>query len=86
VQRRVTTTVEETCEFAIVVSDEKQGQGIGSRLMTKLMAAAREHGLKAMEGFVSASNKPMLTLMHELSFSIEHLPEDPDIVLVERRL
>jgi len=75
-----------TCEFAIVVSDEKQRQGIGSRLMTALMAAARRQGLEVMAGLVLAGNKPMLDLMRELSFSVEVDPDDPGVVVVERRL
>ena len=75
-----------SCEFAIVVSDEKQRQGIGSRLMTALMSAARRHGLEVMEGYVLADNKPMLDLMRELSFGVKTDPDDRSVVVVERRL
>ncbi len=75
-----------TCEFAIVVSDAKQKQGIGSRLMTALIGAAREHGLKVMEGLVLSDNKSMLQLMRELSFSVRPFAEDRTLVVVERRL
>jgi acetyltransferase len=75
-----------SCEFAIVVSDDKQKQGIGSRLMTALIGAARGHGLKVMEGLVLSDNKSMLELMRDLSFTLRPYPEDQGIVLVERRL
>lgn len=75
-----------TCEFAIVVSDEHRGQGLGSRLMRSLMAAARRHKLEAMSGEVLAHNLPMLELMDELGFSRRMHPEDRKLVLVERRI
>ncbi|WP_421855398.1 bifunctional acetate--CoA ligase family protein/GNAT family N-acetyltransferase [Oricola sp.] len=76
-----------SCEFAIVVSDKVQKQGIGTRLMKALLDAAREeHGLNVMEGTVLANNTPMLNLMRELDFKIGRDPEDPEIVTVERTL
>ena len=75
-----------SCEFAIVVSDKVQHQGIGTRLMKALMDAARDHGLGIMEGTVLADNGPMLHLMEELGFAITRHPEDRDIFVVQRRL
>ena len=54
---RYTINQDETsCEFAVVVSDRRQNQGIGTRLMNALMDAARAHGLSMMEGTVLADN------------------------------
>jgi len=75
-----------SCEFAIVVSDEKQKQGIGSRLMKALIAAARRHRLVTMEGLVLADNRSMLQLMRDLAFSVRPHPEDRSMVMVELRL
>ena len=75
-----------SCEFAIVVGDETQNMGLGSRLMTALFAAARDHGLAAMEGLVLADNRPMLTLMEDLGFSTRPYPDDTSCVVVEKRL
>ncbi|MEE4238481.1 MAG: bifunctional acetate--CoA ligase family protein/GNAT family N-acetyltransferase [Anderseniella sp.] len=75
-----------SCEFAIVVSDEIQKQGIGSRLMNALIRSARQHGLGLMEGMVLAGNQPMLTLMDELGFSQRPSEDDPETVVVERSL
>jgi acetyltransferase len=77
---------EHSCEFAIVVSDETQHQGIGSRLMKALMRAARDHGLHLIEGQVMAGNQPMLKLMSDLGFSVRRSPDDPGICIVEHRL
>lgn len=77
---------ETSCEFAIVVSDKRQHQGIGTRLMQALMDSARGQGLKLMEGSVLAENAPMLQLMRELGFSIAHSQEGRDVFKVERWL
>ena len=75
-----------SCEFAIVVSDKHQHQGIGTRLMKALLDAARYHDLKVIEGSVLSENKGMLKLMEELGFSANRSPDDRDVYLVERRL
>ncbi|MCF3592983.1 bifunctional acetate--CoA ligase family protein/GNAT family N-acetyltransferase [Rhodobacteraceae bacterium LMO-12] len=75
-----------SCEFAIVISDKLQQQGIGTRLMKALMDAARDRGLTVIEGTVLRENEPMLKLMEELGFSIAQAPEERDIMEVEREL
>ena len=45
-----------SCEFAIVVKDNVQHRGIGTRLMQTLIDAAREHRLTRIEGKVLAEN------------------------------
>ena len=50
----------ESCEFAVVVSDEWQGRGVGSEIMRHLMNAARDKGIKFIEGEVLAENTNML--------------------------
>ncbi len=86
VARYVINPDERSCEFAIVVGDEAQNKGVGSRLMTALMQAAREHRLKVIEGEVLAENGPMLKLMADLGFSIRRSPADPAVCLVDHWL
>ena len=76
----------ESCEFAVVVSDEWQGRGVGSEIMRHLMNAAREKGIKLMEGQVLADNKDMRRLMEFLGFRIMPNVEDSSIVNVYREL
>ncbi len=76
----------QSCEFALVVSDEWQHRGIGSRLMEQLMEAARERGLKLMVGDVLNENPPMLALCRDLGFDSANSPEDPAVRLVVRHL
>ena len=65
-----------SAEFAIVVRDDYQGQGIGAKLMNALLDVAREQQLKVIEGLVLAKNSHMLSLMQRLGFSIEADPDD----------
>ncbi|MGJ0428047.1 bifunctional acetate--CoA ligase family protein/GNAT family N-acetyltransferase [Methylobacter sp.] len=73
-------------EFALVVSDDCQGMGIGTRIMKTLMQAAKYKGMSFFEGEVLAINKPMLSLMRKLGFSIEAIPGDSEIVRVVKDL
>jgi len=72
----------ESCEFAIAIGDEHQGQGLGSTLMGALIAEARARGLKRMEGYVLAINAPMIRLMRALGFVVESDPDDQTMKLV----
>ena len=76
----------ETCEFALVVNDQWQKQGIGHKLMDVLMDVARGRGLKVMEGEVLKTNRPMLKLVEALGFRVEPHPEDEAVRKISRAL
>jgi acetyltransferase len=76
----------ESCEFALVVADKWQNKGIGSHLMSSLIAAARERGIETMEGEILTNNDGMLKLTAKLGFSIHVSPDDPGIQVVRKRL
>ncbi len=76
----------ESCEFALVVADNMRGKGLGQKLMSSLMDAARSKGLKIMEGEVLGNNRSMLKLMTRLGFDIETSPEDDAIKNVRKAL
>ena len=86
VSRYITNPDRSSCEFSLVVADEWNGKGIGSRLMQGIMDVARERGLKTMEGLVLSNNPAMLKLMRALGFAVEAYPEDPDFRLVRHAL
>jgi acetyltransferase len=65
------------CEFAIIIADESAGQGLGSRLMTCLIDAARQQGYTEIRGQVLPGNEGMLALMESLDF-IVRLTDDAD--------
>lgn len=76
----------ESCEFAIVISDEWHGRGLGSRLMNALIDVGAGNGLRLMEGYVLAQNSNMLKLMSHVGFSIHPDPDDPTMRIVKRPL
>jgi acetyltransferase len=86
VARYTTNPDGETCEFALVVADAWHHQGIGSRLMLRLIEIAGRRGLSTMEGEVLADNTRMLGLVRELGFSVRPSEEDPEIRVVSRPL
>lgn len=57
-----------SAEFAVVVTDAWQGQGVGQHLMERLIAVARERGVRRLTGLVLRENAPMLKLARELGF------------------
>jgi acetyltransferase len=55
-------------EFALVVEDTYQGKGLGRHLLERLIAVARERGVKALVGLVLEENLPLLNLARALGF------------------
>ena len=60
------------------VADAWHGRGIGSRLLGKLIEAARGHGVKRLHGEILAMNRPMLGLVTKLGFELSR-HEDRDL-------
>jgi RimJ/RimL family protein N-acetyltransferase len=76
----------DTCEFAIAIVDGWQGVGLAPQLMKTLMADARAHGFKTMEGYVLAANAPMRGLARRLGFRDTPYPGDASTRLVRCEL
>ena len=86
VSRYVTNPDKSSCEFALVVADDFNGKGLGSRMMLSIMDVARDKGLSEIDGLVLANNPGMLKLMRRLGFAIKSYAEDPDFKLVTHKL
>ncbi|MDD5324105.1 MAG: GNAT family N-acetyltransferase, partial [Polaromonas sp.] len=86
VSRYVTNPDQSSCEFALVVADDFNGKGLGSRLMLSIMDVARDKGLAEIDGLVLAGNPRMLKLMRGLGFVIKPFDEDADFRLVTHAL
>jgi len=63
-------------EFAVVVGDEWQGLGLGSRLMDYIITVARDMRLERIFGYVIANNYKMLRMCAKMGFGLEPLDED----------
>jgi acetyltransferase len=69
----------ESCEFAIVISQDWQGHGLGRHLMLRLIEIARARGLRIMTGQILAANVRMLAMAKALGFTFDDSIEDPGI-------
>jgi acetyltransferase len=58
-------------EFALIVSDDWQRQGLGSVFIDHTIEVAKDKGLKRLYGVVLKDNMPMITLCKEKNFKIE---------------
>jgi acetyltransferase len=72
----------ESGEFAVTIADAWRGVGLASSIMRALIKDARARGLKRMEGYVLAENRPMLDLARRLGFEVGASEEGPSVKLV----
>lgn len=77
VVRTVTDPDNETCEFAIIVRSDLKGQGLGYKLLDKMIGYCRARGTKTMTGQVMAGNHPMLDMVRALGFRVKRLDDEP---------
>ncbi|MBW1645955.1 MAG: bifunctional acetate--CoA ligase family protein/GNAT family N-acetyltransferase [Deltaproteobacteria bacterium] len=70
-------------EFAIVVADDWQGSGIGGLLMEKLIAIARDRGIRRIYGLVLAENQKMLRFSRRFGFRVAEREEDALRIVLE---
>lgn len=68
--RAVTDPNNDTCEFAIVVGTDFQGQGLGAAMLAKLIAYCRARDTRSMAGPVAADNAAMLKLLQDAGFDV----------------
>lgn len=73
-----------TAEFAVVVSDDWQGRGVGSELLRCLFDVASSAGLPGIHGLILRENAGMLQLARQLGFSIEPCAEDTGLYCVNK--
>ena len=76
----------ERAEFAIVVEQRMSGQGLGSHLMQRIIAYARNRGVGEVYGEVLTDNHRMLALCREFGFRAEHEHDEPGVMRVTLKL
>ncbi len=67
-------------EFALLVADPYQRQGIGTELLTRLIQVARCEGIRRLVGEVLSENEGMRRLCKRLGFQLLPSPEDPSLL------
>jgi acetyltransferase len=63
-------------EFAVLVHDAYQNQGLGYKLVDVLIGIAEEKGLERIYGDILTDNKKMLSVCRKLGYVIEEYDED----------
>lgn len=66
-------------EFSVLVRSDLKGLGLGRRLLEKMIAYTRDHGLQQLNGITMPRNQGMLALARKLGFAVDVQLED-DIV------
>ena len=62
-------------EFAMLVRDDFQGQGLGTIMLKRLLQFGRDEGLERVEAYMLGANKGMITVCKKLGFSFEREDE-----------
>lgn len=73
-------------EFALMVDERWQRQGLGQWALQSLQVAAARAGLTWLHGEVRCGNRPMLSLVQRCGFATSPDPEDDLLVKVQQRL
>jgi acetyltransferase len=72
-------------EFALIVSDQFQNQGLGKALLHRLLQVAREEQIRTVYGLVLAENRNGIRLVEGLGFKLQPT-EREDILRAEIQL
>ena len=83
VGRLITQPGGETGEFAVLVADDFQGNGLGLKLSDMLIGIAHEKGLKSIYGIVLKDNTAMLGLAKRLGFVTQTYSADEIKIVLE---
>jgi acetyltransferase len=75
VVRAVTDPDNQRAEFAIIVRSDIKGQGLGYKLMKKIIDYCRSRGTAEIVGQVMRENKAMRKLAEDVGFTARSLPE-----------
>lgn len=74
-----------TAEFAIVVADEWQGKGIGTRLLLDLRTCALVAGVNQLKASVLSENRRMYEFCRKLGFEVEPRHNDYSTIELGKR-
>src|SRR5262249_55908416 len=83
VARYVKQGCSDEAAFAIVLSDDWEGRGLGEVLLSSLIAEARQRGVRRLIGTTMSENNGMLALARRLGFSaaIGEVPSETNLTL-----
>lgn len=58
-------------EFAVLIADPYQGQGLGRELLRRMLDVARAEKIERVTGYIHAQNSAMKQLVREMGFTVE---------------
>ena len=73
---------EKQAEFAVLVGDNWQGQGIGAALLMRCLSLAKARGVEIVKGWVLSENTKMLALGNKLGFVRKRVPDGYEYELI----
>jgi len=71
VVRAITDPQNNETEFAVVIRSDLQGQGLGKKLMQKMIAYCQQRGTQTMIGITLPQNSGMVSLARKLGFKVK---------------
>jgi len=72
VGRLIKARSRDEAEFALLISDEWQGRGLGTELLKRLVQIGRDERLTRLTADILAENHGMLHLSRKVGFKVEH--------------
>lgn len=85
VVRSLTDPDNTVAEYAIITRSDLKGQGLGRKLMQKMIDYCRRRGTREIIGQILPDNRPMISLARALGFSAEHDSEE-NVTVVRLKL
>ncbi len=80
VVRTATTPDNHTAEFGMMVSSQLKQQGLGSKLLQKMIDYTRKRGSKVLYAETMRENKAMQALARKVGMRVEDMPDEPQAV------
>lgn len=68
-------------EFALLVRSDEHRHGLGGHLLLRLIAWARQRGVRRVAGLILRDNAPMLGLCRHVGFTIAADPRDSGVMV-----
>ena len=74
----------EAGEFAVMVRSDLKGTGLGSLLMSEILAYAAKRGIVTVHGEVLRENTQMLKMVKRMGFVARSKADDASVIVVEK--
>ena len=71
-------------EFAVLVTDQCQGRGMGTELLARLVIVGGDEKLTALKADILPDNRDVMRICEKLGFTLRHSVED-EVVKAEFR-